>query len=426
MAPNVMVLVTHDTGRFVSPYGYETFHTPNCERLAAESVTFENAFCTAPQCSPSRAALFTGRYPHSNGVMGLTHGDFAWSLYPEERHAASIFSEAGYQTRLIGAQHENSDPEALGFDVTDLGDAWMDRLPARLERHLDERDPGRPFYFQLGVSENHRDWSARGTPPDDSEGVHVPPYLHDGPQTRAEMAQFQGMVRRFDEGLGDLLDVVESNGTAGDTIFVLTTDHGIAMPWAKGFLTDAGLETMLFMRFPGRAAERREELVSNIDVLPTLLEACGLKVPARVQGRSLLPLLDGRSTAARESIFGEKTFHDCYDPMRCIRTRRWKYIRNFEKSSLWRPTGDSMRGAYLELGPRAFGGRPAEELYDLQADRAERKNLAEEPGHAEVKEDLRNRLSGWMRRTCDPLLDGPVASPFYRDALAEVSARRTN
>lgn len=420
--PNVVVLVTHDTGRFISPYGRDTYDTPNCRRLAGESVLLENAFCTAPQCSPSRAALFTGRYPHCNGVMGLTHSDFAWSLNEDERHAAGLFGEAGYETRLLGAKHETSDPKTLGFDVMDLDSLSIVDLPGRLDEHLGGREAGRPLYCQLGCGETHRDWSLDGTPPDESKGVYVPPYLEDGPETRAEMAQFQGMVRRFDHGLGDLLRVLERRGMVEDTIFVLTTDHGIAMPWAKGFLTDAGLETMLLMRWAGRwpAGERREELISNVDVLPTLLQACGIAVPGRVQGRSFLPLLEGGEYAANERIFAEKTFHDCYDPMRCVRTERYKYIRYFEKSSLYRPTGDSMQGAYREIGAAAFRGRPAEELFDLREDPSERTNLAEDREYVDVRGRLRAELADWMRRTADPLLEGPIASPFYHRAVGRI------
>ncbi len=209
--PDVVLFVSHDTGRFVSPYGIRTVHTPNFERLAAESVLFENAFCTAPQCSPSRAALVTGRHPHSNGVMGLTHQDYAWSLYPTERPVAKLFGASGYQTWLLGLQHETRDDRTLGFDHTDLCfDAAG--LPPRLESALAERDPSRPFYCQLGCFETHRPWGLLGASPDSSLGITVPAYLHDGPETRDEIAAFQGMARAMDEELGRLLDLLDRHG----------------------------------------------------------------------------------------------------------------------------------------------------------------------------------------------------------------------
>ena len=113
-------------GRHISPYGIGTVSTPNCERLAQQSLVLENCFCTAPRCSPARSSIVTGRYPHSNGVMGLTQKDYTWRLHEEERPVASILGAAGYATWLLGLQHESPDPNALGFDEVDLGFSLLD------------------------------------------------------------------------------------------------------------------------------------------------------------------------------------------------------------------------------------------------------------------------------------------------------------
>ncbi len=420
--PNVVLLVTHDTGRYVSPYGIETVDTPNCERLARESVVFENAFCCAPQCSPSRAGLVTGRYPHANGVMGLTHSDFGWSLPDNELSAARLFGPAGYHTWLLGLQHETDDGSALGFEHVDLGFSILD-LPEHFEPLLSGWDKEKPFFCQIGCFETHRPWNVWDTEPHDSLGIHVPPYLSDGPGTRRELASFQGLIKRFDRGLGQLLDLVKGHGLVDNTILVVTTDHGIAMPMAKGTLRDPGIETMLFMSYPagGWEAGRREHaLVSNVDILPTLLEATAIQIPDTVQGRSFLPLLQGAHYDAGDAIFAEKTFHECYDPMRCVRTERYKYIRYFEKSTIHRvPTDISPGGASLELG--VAPQRPtAEELYDLQADPHETADLAGESSHQEIRDEMRARLARWMVDTDDPLRHGPIASPYYGRAMREV------
>jgi N-sulfoglucosamine sulfohydrolase len=416
--PNVVLFISHDTGRFVSPYGVGTVHPPNLERLAAESVLFENAFCTAPQCSPSRAALVTGRYPHSNGVMGLTHQDYAWSLHPSERPAAVLFGEGGYQTWLLGLQHETQDAGTLGFDHVDLC-FNLAGVPERLEVALAGRDPSRPFFCQLGCFETHRPWTQPGIEPDTSLGITVPAYLRDGPETRKEMAAFQGMVRHFDRELGRLLTVLDRSGLREDTILVVTTDHGAALPMAKGTLRDPGIETLLLMRYPGGGwgqGRRMGPLVSNVDILPTLLQAAGLEVPEAVQGTSFLSLLRGEETPARDAIFAEKTFHDCYDPMRGVRTRRYKYIRYFEKTAHHPiPADTAMGGASRELGPVARSG--FEELFDLEADPGETRNLAGQGAYAHVCEEMRARLAAWMQATRDPLLEGPVGSPFYRRSI---------
>jgi N-sulfoglucosamine sulfohydrolase len=417
--PNVVLFISHDTGRFVSPYGVRTVHTPTFERLAAESVLFENAFCTAPQCSPSRAALVTGRYPHSNGVMGLTHHDYAWSLHPSERPVAKLFGASGYQTWLLGLQHETRDDRALGFDHSDL---WFEAagLPPRLQSALASRDHSRPFYCQLGCVETHRPWEMPGCPPDSSLGVAVPAYLHNGPETRTDLAAFQGMIRRLDQELGRLLDLLDQHGLQDNTILVVTTDHGIAMPMAKSTLRDPGIETLLLMRYPGGGwlpGQRVRDLVSNVDILPTLLEACGLEVPDEVQGTSFLPILQGQASPSRDAVYAEKTFHDSYDPMRCVRTERFKYNRYFEKAAYHPVPADILEsGASRELGRVPREG--FEELFDLEQDPDERNNLAENADYGQVCHEMRARLAAWMVETDDPLLEGPIGGPFYHKSVS--------
>lgn len=421
--PNVFLLVSHDTGRFVSPYGVSTVQTPAFERLAADSVVFENAFSTAPQCSPSRASLVTGRYPHSSGVMGLTHEDYAWSLNPSEEPIAKIYGADGYQTWLLGLQHETRDDTILGFDRTDLC-FGVEGLEERFNSALRDRDLQRPFYCQLGCFETHRPFQIMGTPADSSLGITVPAYLHNGPETRSEMAALQGMVRDLDGALGRLLDLLDRHGLGKNTIVVVTTDHGIAMPMAKSTLRDPGIETLLFMRYPDGGwcrGQRITQLISNVDILPTLLATCGLKVPDGVQGVSFLPLLQAEHAPVRDAIFAEKTFHDCYDPMRAVRTDRYKYIRYFEKSTHHPVPGDIVNsGACRELGHIAREGY--EELFDLAQDPHETQNLAEDTSYAQVGSELKGKLAAWMRETDDPLLDGPIGSPFYQQSIASLSA----
>ncbi|MFO7955567.1 MAG: sulfatase [Candidatus Brocadiia bacterium] len=426
--PNVIVLMTHDMGQHISPYGIDTLNTPNCERLAAEGVLFENAFGTAPLCSPSRASCFTGRFPHQNGVLGLTSPRTGlFDLYPEEKHAAELFGDAGYDTCMCGFLHETNDLFRIGFqdaiNGAGRGNNWGgDFLEAAddIDEWLSARDSDRPFYMQIGCGEAHRKWGSFGVPPDDSKGVWMPPYLRDDPELREELAMLQGVMKRYDQGLGQILDVLEEHGIAEDTIFVSTTDHGVDIPRAKGTFYDPGIEVILMMRYPAGGWEpgaRRSELVSNTDVLPTLLEACGIDVPERVWGRSFLPLLEGGDYEPNEYIFAEKTYHDTYDPTRVVRTERYKYIRYFEVCIF-----QDLRIATI---PRwhYFKERPVrdtvEELYDLREDPWEENNLADDPDYEDVKMELRRRLVDWMRETDDPLLDGPVPSPYYQQKMEE-------
>ncbi len=445
--PNVLLITCHDLGRFLGCYGVPTVRTPGLDALAADGVRFTRAFCTAPQCSPSRAGLFTGRYPHSNGVLGLTHADFAWDLHPEERHLGQRLHDAGYATALLGVHHESlrAEPHQVaarcGMDEVVLGgraEVVSDRALARLARFARE---DRPFYLQLGYEEPHRQPAPGGAEPRDlymgflgdaltpdrALGVTVPPYLRDEPGAREELAELQGAVRALDAAVGRVLAGLRDLGLEERTLVLFTTDHGLALPRAKCSLYDPGLETALLLRLPARGwrgGRAVPALVSNVDILPTVLELVGLPVDDPVQGRGLLAALDGAADPRpRDHVFAEMTYHDYYDPRRCIRTARHKLIVNFsaapafmDPTQSWRP-----RAAPVVPADPARAYHPPIELYDLEADPLEWHNLADDPAHAAIQRELLTRLHAWMRETGDPLLDGAVTSPLHRWAVAALA-----
>lgn len=432
--PNVLLFISHDTGMHLSPYGVATVHTPAAERLAAEGVRFAKSYCTSPLCCPSRAATVTGRYPHQNGVMGLTGertGSFAF--FAGERHAAAQFAAAGYESVLCGFEHESNTCREIGFERLMCGDGqWhnggvdLEEYGPEIARWLAARDDDRPFYLQIGCHETHHDW-LKNTEPDDSLGVTMPSWLVDDEVVRDEMRAFQGAVRKLDRGIERILVALDAAGVADDTIVVYTTDHGIDVPMAKGTCRDKGIEVFLFMRYPGggwRAGSVEEALVSNVDILPTLFEACGIEPTTDMAGRSFLPLLTGEGAfEPRDAVFAGKTYHDTYDPQRCVRTARWKYIRHFEVNIFQdlRLATVSRRGMWPG-GVKGSTKRVSEELYDLGADPEEAVNLAGEPAHAATLDELRGRLLEHMTTTDDPLLRGPVASPHYARQLAQLRA----
>lgn len=454
--PNLLLITCHDLGRFLGCYGNETVQSPALDRLAAEGTRFTRAFCTAPQCSPSRASLFTGRYPHSNGVLGLTHAQFAWDLGPEERHLGQILREAGYTTALAGVHHESRSgsaaaiaarcgmdtilaqhgmesivPQSRAEDLTDAALGWFDRARGREQ----------PWYLQIGYHEPHRvaartraedgymgfigDYLA----PDEERGVAVPPYLQDTALAREELAELQGAVRALDAAVGRLLAGLRERGLDERTIVLFTTDHGLALPRAKCSLYDPGLETALILRAPDRAiagGRTLDTLVSNVDLLPTLLDLLGLPIPERVQGRSLAPALRSEGFTPREAIFGEMTYHDYYDPRRCVRTARHKLIVNFTAAPGFMDPSQSWRPRTVTVVPPdpALDYHPLLELYDLADDPYEWHNLADDPAHATVRGELLDLLAQWMRDTGDPLLQGAVTPPLHRMALEVLNEAR--
>ena len=355
--------------------------------------------------------------------MGLAHPPFGWRLDPREKHVAHLLSERGYTTMLVGMQHliERGSAHELGYTrVMPVAPACeeADAALATL-RELVRQD--RPFYLEVGFEEPHRPYDFGGAQPDETRGVAIPGYLPDAPESRRDLAAFQGAIRQMDEGVGRILAALDDLGIADTTLVVFATDHGAAMPRAKCTLYDPGIEVALLWRWPsggGPAGRVVAEMVSNVDVAPSLLEAVGVEVPSNVHGQSFWPLLTGQPYTPRSEVFAEKTFHTYYEPMRAIRTARHKLIVNFEISTRVDVPADVRESPIYPLMPAELDGvRPPVELYDLEHDRWEQRNLAEDPAYAAVQSDLHQRLLDWMRTTDDPLLRGPVSSPYYADTV---------
>jgi N-sulfoglucosamine sulfohydrolase len=409
--PNILYLHSHDTGRYVQPYGHQV-PTPNIQRLADQGVVFREAFSAAATCSGSRAALLTGQWPHVNGMTGLAHR--GWKLRDSSRHLVHALREAGYHSALIGEQHVSADPAELGYDhveeldttrVHDVAPAARDLLAGRLPE---------PFFMSVGFFETHREYFEPSSVHDALYSL-APAHLPDIPETRRDMASFKASARALDQGVGAVLEALDSSGRGENTLVILTTDHGLAVPGAKATLYDRGLGVMLILRGPGGFAGGTvsEALVSQLDLFPTMCELAGLPVPAWLHGRSLLPLMRGEAEQVNDEIFAEITYHAAYEPQRAVRTSRWKYIRRFDgpRGPVLANVDDSpTKTAMLARG---WGDRaiPDEQLFDLAVDPDEGTNLAPDPSLAPILDDLRARLDRWMAETDDPLLDGPVPPP---------------
>jgi len=437
--PNVVYLHTHDTGRYVSAYG-EPVPTPRIEQLAREGLLFQRAFSAAPTCSPSRAALLTGQLPHNAGMLGLAH--FGFRLTDPGQHIATTLAGAGYRTAVVGEQHVSAQEELGTLGYTDiLGDTGLapevsrtaaDFVHAHTTEHRDE-----PFFLSVGFSETHmmnRNGYVFGYPPADVSFPNSAPTIPSTPETRAEMGSFIASAVAADAGMGVVLDALAAAGIAEDTLVICTTDHGIAMPRMKGTLTDAGTGVMLILRGPGGFTGGRstDALVSQIDLFPTVVELLGLDRPGWLQGVSLLPLAVDPSAVVRQQTYSEVTYHAAYEPMRAIRTERYRYLRRF--SDRGRPvlpnTDDSAsKRLWVEHG-WADRAPPADELYDDIFDPNEMNNLAGDPRAQPVLTGLRDRLFAHMLETADPLLDGdvPAANPDRQidpNALSPVPSRNT-
>jgi arylsulfatase A-like enzyme len=365
--------------------------------------------------------------------MGLTHGSFDWDLHPGERHVAMRLAEAGYQTHLFGLQHVTQDVNRLGFQHLHAqgsghgggtGSTEAEDIGQAFETFLHDPLPQAPLYVEMNFFEPHRPYDFGGVEPDSVAGVFVPPYLPQIPAAREEMAALQGAIHRVDQTTGRVLSALEHAGIASNALVIFSADHGLAMPRAKCTLYDPGIGIALIVGWPDGGVPAGlvvPELVSNLDVLPTMLEAAGLALPAEVQGTSLFALVRGEPHRAREAVYAEKTFHSYYDPMRCVRTDHYKYIRNFETAFAVEVPGDVQRGPIFRRDPGQYASDRAQlvEIYDLAADPLEQHNLVDTPDLGDVQRELDRRLWQWMEQTQDPLLSGPIASPRYHQAMHE-------
>lgn len=409
--PNVLYLHTHDIGRYVQPYGYAV-PTPNLQALAEEGVLFRQAFCANPTCSASRSTLLTGMYPHNNGMTGLAHR--GWSLNDYRQHIVHTLRDAGYMTALAGVQHvashQTGEPwQTIGYDQ------WLggDQAEARAVEYL-ESQPATPFFLSVGFSDTHREFGPV-TDAADPRYCRPPEPIPDTPETREDMARFITSAREVDTKMGKVLDALRRTGLADTTLVVCTTDHGIAFPRMKCTLTDSGTGVMLILRGPGGFTGGRviDSLVGHIDLFPTLCDVLGIAPPAWLQGVSLMPLIRGEADAVRDAVFTEVNYHAAYEPMRAIRTQRWKYIRRFEaRSGPVLPNCDDglSKTLWLEHGWREMAP-DREMLFDLVFDPNEAHNCIADPRWQEVAAELRRRLDAWMVETGDPLLAGRVPAP---------------
>ena len=408
--PSILYIQSHDTGRYIQPYGYPV-PTPSLQRLAEQGVVFRNNFCSTPTCSASRSALLTGMCPHSNGMNGLAHR--GWALADYRTHIVHTLRSAGYRSTLCGEQHVARDARAIGYDeVLDLRSPG--RRPEEGASEFLRSAPQRPFFLDVGFVETHREYRQPG-PAEDPRWCRPPAPVPDTPATRGDMAAFKASARILDASMGAVFDALDAAGLAANTLVICTTDHGLAFPYMKCNLTDHGLGTMLILRGPGGFAGGKvvEGMTQHMDLFPTLCELLETEPPAWLQGKSLLPLVRGDAEEIHGELFFEVTYHAAYEPMRAVRTKRWKLIRRFGGRT--RPVLPNCDDSPSKDAWLAAGWRDRlvaeEELFDLAFDPNETNNVAADPAHAGVLGDLRARLEGWMRATDDPLLKGPVPAP---------------
>jgi uncharacterized sulfatase len=415
--PHVVLFLADDLGwADCSPYGGDPKLTPNMARLAREGMTFTHAFVASPSCAPSRAALLTGLEPMRNGAM-LNHA----RPRADVKKWPAYFRDIGYETAAIGKVAHYAQVKDYGFDHFGHFNYHQDDCVDAAVKWLGERRKEKPLCLIVGTNWPHVPWPRE--PGDDPATLKLPPTQVDTPETRRARARYAAAVARADRDLGMVYDAVRKN-LGDDVLFLFSGDHGAQFPFGKWNCYDAGIRTPLIAAWPGRIKPGAvsDAMTSWVDILPTCLEAAGGAPPAtgseagRIDGRSFLGVLRGVETRHREKVFATHSGDGDMNryPIRAVRTREWKYIRNLDASAEHHTHVDKAAGGdgrdywdswarKAKTDPAAasvvgrYHRRPAEELYDLSADPWELNNLAADPPRAAILASLRADLEAWMK-----------------------------
>lgn len=472
--PNILFVISDDQSyAYASANGSKFVNTPNFDRLCREGVRFTAAYTLSPGCAPSRAGLLTGRYPWELREAGTHASSFPADLkvYPE------LLAEAGYaigsagkgwgpgKWDVTGRPHNPAGPTAGGDKKLAKKSAKEPAKPQpkqegkwspladRFAQFLAARPNDKPFCYWVGAAEPHRSFAkdAGLKAGKKLEDAVVPAFLPDVPEVRSDLLDYAMEIETFDKQLGELLALLEENGVYKNTLVVVTSDNGMPFPRGKALNYEAGTHMPLAVSWPAAVPGGRtvDDLVSLVDLAPTYLEAAGVARPENFRGRSLLPLLksgkSGLVEPERTAVYSSRERHSSsrYEnwtyPIRSLRTREFLYVRNFQPTR-WPagdPVGEDGEPAYTDIdaGPTktwmiehrddpkvrplfeaAVAKRPAEELYDLQADPENLHNLAADPKHAATLKKLRDELEAKLTATDDPRMtkDGDVWETYPR------------
>lgn len=430
--PNMVLMIADDMNWDDSgAYGHPAIRTPNIDRLAEGGLLFRHAYLTTSSCSPSRASIVTGKYPHNTGAEQLH-----WPLPQGSQTFVQRLKSAGYYTAAAGkwhlgqAVHNHFDrvyeASTAGFVLPSGKDGQPSKMVARQpsgcedwERALDERDHSKPFFMWLAALDPHREYTDGAlNPPHRREDVIVPPHLPDTPDVREDLRLYYDEIGRLDTYVGKVLAKLESQGLADNTVVLFISDNGRPFPRDKTTLYDGGIRTPWIVRWPVKvgAGKTTDALVSAVDIAPTLLELAGMQADAiATEGRSFAAVLEDPTQPHRQYAFGEDHWHDYEDHARCIVDGRFKLIRNDYLDLPSTPSADAGRGLSWqnmlklhELGKlspaqRACFRAPRSrwELFDLQRDPGELTNRIHDPAYVSVQRRLQDALAKWTQETDD-------------------------
>ena len=415
--PNVILYVVDDQGTDdAGCYGNHIIKTPGLDMLAREGTRFTHAFCTSASCSASRSVILTGKYNHATGQYGHQHSYHHFVSLPNVKSLPVLLENTGYRTMSAGKYH------VAPKEVYRFGQYVEVAPPVQMAgdcREFIAAEDNRPFFLYFCTTEPHRPFKREGSDTFEAGDVIVPPYLPDTPQCREELAQYYGSVQRADSGLVRLIKILKETGRWDDTMIIYISDNGIAFAGAKTTLYEPGMRLPCVVRSPyaKKKGVVTDAMVTWADIAPTILDFAGAAAKETdFHGRSFLSVLEEGNLKGFDEVYASHTFHEItmYYPMRVVRTRKYKLIWNIAHgldypfasdllaSETWQDILKRGEKVYGKRTVEAYIHRPKFELYDLENDSHEIKNLADDPKHAGVLKELKDKLKAFQERTNDP------------------------
>ena len=436
--PNVLFCISDDQSwPYASAYGKSVVNTPAFDRVASKGVLFNNAFCAAPQCSPSRAAILTGRQIWQLEEAGVhaSHFPTKYKVYTQ------VLEENGYHVGYTGKAWGPGNYKHYGWKQNPAGKAWTKKklkapakgisgadYSANFVEFMKAKKEGQPFCFWYGAYEPHRvyEYGVGAKNAKNPADVKVPPFLPDNKVIRNDILDYAYEIEWFDKHLGQILDHLEKIGELDNTIIIVTADNGMPFPRAKANVYELGTHVPLTICWGDKlkGGSKVDTPVSLAQIAPTILQALGIDAPSTFTQKSILPLLKGEIMDQVVFTGRERHTHARFDnwtyPCRAIRSDRYLLIHNL-KPDRW-PAGDPKGRKYYDIDAcpskteimkiggevlnLSVGKRPEFELFDLKKDPYSMNNVADNPEYENIKKELRQKLHEQLKKDRDPRFNG--------------------
>ncbi len=436
--PNIILIIADDMAwNDCGACGHPNIQTPNIDKLAEDGMMFHKAFLTTSSCSPSRASMITGTYPHQTDAEQLH-----WEIPAEKITFVEKLKEAGYWTAQAGKWH-------LGEHMVNRFDMLAERNTTDLEETfgelpendnsgahlwvplLEHRPDDQPFFLWLAAIDPHRSYEEGIIEnPHNPDDVILPPYMPDTKKIREDYALYYDEISRLDSYVGEIVESLDEQGVSENTLILFISDNGRPFPRDKTTMYDSGIKTPWIVKWPALvdAGTETESLVSSVDIAATFLSLAEAKPLENSPGVDFSPILTNPDAKVRDRIYGQAHWHDHENFVRAVRDERFKYIKTFFNDLPLTPPADALTSTTFSEIRRLlqndqlsddqrsfyFQPRPNEELYDLQTDPHEQNNLADDPKYMDVLNRMRSQLLNFMNKYDDGVPRLRTPDEFHR------------